>query len=1092
MILNESDKDSQNEEQLNGLNALNDDLNQDSNDELKDELSSYPVLFAIENVPFPEVRFLMYIGREQSIRAVKYAMARDKNIFVCMQKKAGGSYPKMNEVFHIGVVCKIKQFVQRKGYFALVLEGAHRAKVVAFREENVVIQKNVNAMNSDVRVESTNITSDGKNDGNIEGNSDVNGGNSANSANVDKNVKNFSNVNQENSNAQFSRIIRDMRFDSEYNLNEVGVDLNLVDMDEKLESEVYRSDNDYESYKNEEKSESREGSESDFSNGSGEYENKQSSLKNGANENSSDPDSTDGAYSIGRGYSGDGLSGSGDSSVSNSSASDSGNSDSPNNSDNSSNSGKNGGGNNFSVTIVDVAFLKSYLNKSKVDEIVDLQDKITSEFVNGYCRSERNLSPDAISQLKSIFSLEKLVNNVINYMNMTVLDKQLLLEENDVIKRARSVYEALRKILIKSKEKRKIDDIVERNFAKIQRDMILREQKKIIDEELGEMNGEFADIQEQIKKVKMSKEATDKVNAEFNKLKQMNAMSAEASVSRSYIEYVIGMPWNKCADINNDILLAEKKLNESHYALQDIKDRVLEYISVRQRVNGPSRTVLCLVGAHGVGKTSLAKSIADSLDLPFIRIPLGGVRDESEIRGHKRTYIGAMAGKIIDNIKKCGVMNPVILLDEVDKMSSDFRGDPASALLELLDPEQNNEFQDNYLDVGFDLSKVVFICTANSYVSNGPLADRMEHIQVPGYTSEEKFYIAKNHLMKKLLKLHGLQKDELQISDMAIKNIIDQYTREAGVRDLSRMLSKIARKVVLKMMKEQSKSRSKLNEKENDMAGEKGSDKVCNKRNGAGAEAFVRPQDSDNYSDNGSKDEKQKDDTHGSGASNADLTNVDASNGGLNSKCVHIKPKDLSKYLGAPVFDLHDKEKKNMVGVVNGLAWTQHGGEVLTIEAFAIKGKGKIHITGNLGKVMEESVHAARSYVFANAEKYGIKDDMNEIDLHVHVPSGAVPKDGPSAGIAMITCLVSALTNRKINGLVAMTGEMSFRGNVLAIGGLKEKILGGIREGIKTIIVPYENRKDLDKIEENIKKKVDVKIVKEISEVIDIALMKNE
>lgn len=1038
MILNESDKDNQNEEQLNKLNELN--------DELKDELNSYPALFAIENVPFPEVRFLMYIGRKQSIRAVKYAMARDKNIFVCMQKKTGGAYPKMNEVFHIGVVCKIKQFVQRKGYFALVLEGAHRAKVVEFREENVVIQKNVdtaenikktNAMNSHVRVESPNFTNNSKNDVN----DDVNDTN-------DANAKNFSNLNQENSNAQFSRIIRDMRFDSEYNLNELGVDLNLVDMDERIESEVYPSDNDYEDYKSGENSqsreaseicESREGEESDSSNSTTNNASKdiskQSNCKNGNNENSGDADDAYGRNS-------EDISG---------------------NSINSDNSGKNGNGSNFSVTIVDVVFLKSYLNKSKVDEIVDLQDKITHDFVNGYCRSERSLSPDAISQLKSIFSLERLVNNVINYMNIGVLDKQLLLEENDVIKRATSVYETLKKILIKSKEKRKIDDIVERNFAKIQRDMILREQKKIIDEELGEMNGEFADIQEQIKKVKMSKEATDKVNAEFNKLKQMNAMSAEASVSRSYIEYVIGMPWNKCADINNDILLAEKKLNESHYALQDIKDRVLEYISVRQRVNGPSRTVLCLVGAHGVGKTSLAKSIAVSLDLPFIRIPLGGVRDESEIRGHKRTYIGAMAGKVIDNIKKCGVMNPVILLDEVDKMSSDFRGDPASALLELLDPEQNNEFQDNYLDVGFDLSKVVFICTANSYVSNGPLADRMEHIQVPGYTSEEKFYIAKNYLMKNLLKLHGLKEDELQISDMAIKNIIDQYTREAGVRDLSRMLSKIARKVVLKMMKE--KSKSKLNKKGSEKRGEKTSD-TC-------PEEFVIGQDDDNESE----DRKQDDDSHSSN---------------ISSKCVHVKPKDLSKYLGAPVFDLHDKEKKNMVGIVNGLAWTQHGGEVLTIESFAIKGKGKIHITGNLGKVMEESVHAARSYVFANAEKYGIKDDMNEIDLHVHVPSGAVPKDGPSAGIAMITCLISALTNRKVNGLVAMTGEMSFRGNVLSIGGLKEKILGGIREGVQTIIVPYENRKDLDKIEENIRKKVDVKIVKEISEVIDIALMKDE
>lgn len=862
---------------ISSINAIN-----DSEDNIitksADDVASYPIIFSIDHVPFPGVNFVMYIAREKSVNAVECALSKDKKIFVCMQKTPTEDYPNIDEVHQIGVVCRIKEFVRKNGYFALLLEGLYRARIISYaqKKEKITFMKK-NVEDSDVKNYHGHIVE-----------------------------KSFEDI-------DYTHDIYDLE----------SFDLDMTDSNNNNDSEEILD------------------------------------LKF--------KDISDGEKDI-------------------------------------------------EIGSVQVIELHSNLSTNDMEYVAEIRDSLMDEFINHYCRVERKISSEAIAYLKSINSIEKIVHHIANYIVFENEEKQNLLEENDVLKKARDLLAILKKVLITNEERKKINEIVQRNFDKMQRDMILRQQKDAIEKELEDGNGEFSDIQEQIKKAKMPEEVDAKIQSEFSKLKQSNPMSAEASVSRSYIEYVTSMPWNEFSDENKDIAKAEVVLNSGHHSMQEVKDRILEYISVQNRVNAPAKTVLCLIGAPGVGKTSLAKSIAKALNRPFISIPLGGVSDESEIRGHKKTYIGAMPGKIVAGLKKVKVKNPVILLDEVDKISRDYRGDPASALLEVLDPEQNTAFQDNYLDVPFDLSKVLFICTANSHIDNGPLADRMEQIHIPGYTNEEKFFIAKNHLMNSIYQLNGLNKNEFTISDAAIKYIIEHYTREAGVRNLDRLLSKIARKIVFKLMKK----------------------------------------------------EKSPD---------------------SNETKFAITPKDLTKYLGAPIFDLHDKKKTHMTGVVNGLAWTQHGGEVLTIEAYALPGKGNIRITGNLGKVMEESVQAARSFVFANAEKYGIKKNINEVDLHVHVPNGAVPKDGPSAGIAMIVCILSALTDLKVNAYVGMTGEMSFRGSVLAIGGLKEKILGAIRDGLKTVLIPYENRKDLEKIEEKIKKQIEIVLVRNVDEAIERAII---
>jgi len=604
-------------------------------------------------------------------------------------------------------------------------------------------------------------------------------------------------------------------------------------------------------------------------------------------------------------------------------------------------------------------------------------------------------------------------NKVASNLSIDLLEKQKLLEITDVQKKLESILGYLEnEIDVLSVEKR-IRGRVKNQMEKTQREYYLNEQLKAIQKELGEIEegkDETKVLEDSIKKAKMSKEAEEKCLAELKKLRMMSPMSAESTVVRNYLEWMVALPWHKSSKVNTDINAAQKVLDKDHYGLEKVKDRILEFLAVQSRINKIKGPILCLVGAPGVGKTSLGKSIAKATGREFVRMSLGGVRDEAEIRGHRRTYIGSLPGKIIQMMKKTGTKNPLILLDEIDKIGNDYRGDPSSALLEALDPEQNNTFNDHYLEVDYDLSNVMFVTTANTLNIPGPLLDRMEVIRISGYTEDEKLEIAKKYLVPKQIKDSGLKESEWSIDEDSIKNIIRHYTRESGVRSLERELSKLTRKAVKE---------------------------IVTRKNTA----------------------------------------------------VDIKSSNISDYLGVQKFKYGEIEEDDKVGVVTGLAWTEVGGEILSIETLVMPGKGKLELTGKLGDVMKESMRAAKSFVRSKCLDFGIiPPTFDKKDIHIHVPEGATPKDGPSAGIAMVTSIVSALTGIAVRKDVAMTGEVTLSGRVLPIGGLKEKLLAALRGGIKTAIIPDENEKDLKEIPQNVKEGLKIIPVKHVEEVLKIAL----
>ena len=627
-----------------------------------------------------------------------------------------------------------------------------------------------------------------------------------------------------------------------------------------------------------------------------------------------------------------------------------------------------------------------------------------------YVKVNKKIPPEVLSSLAGIDEAGRLADTVAAHLPLKIEQKQEILELSDVKARLEHLLALLESELDILQVERRIRGRVKRQMEKSQREYYLNEQVKAIQKELGdsEDGADLEELEKKIKSARLPKEAKNKANAEFKKLKLMSPMSAEASVVRNYIETLVGLPWRKKSKVSSDLKAAEKILNEDHYGLDKVKERIIEYLAVQQRVDKLKAPILCLVGPPGVGKTSLGQSIAKATNRNFTRMSLGGVRDESEIRGHRRTYIGSMPGKILQNMSKVKVRNPLFLLDEVDKMGTDFRGDPSSALLEVLDPEQNDKFGDHYVEVDYDLSDVMFVATANSMNIPGPLLDRMEVIRLAGYTEDEKVNIALRYLLPKQLKNNGVEPREMSVSEGAIRDIVRYYTREAGVRSLEREISKICRKIVTDI------SVNKITKK------------------------------------------------------------------------INVSSKNIDKYLGVRKFSFGLAEKNNQVGQVTGLAWTEVGGELLTIESVILKGKGNIQRTGSLGDVMKESVEAARSVVRSRSHVLGIEDDLFEKhDIHVHVPEGATPKDGPSAGIAMTTALVSSITKIPVRCDVAMTGEITLRGEVLAIGGLKEKLLAAHRGGIKTVLIPQENVKDLADIPDNIKGKLNVHPVKWIDEVLD-------
>ncbi|QUX95448.1 endopeptidase La [Marinomonas sp. CT5] len=633
-----------------------------------------------------------------------------------------------------------------------------------------------------------------------------------------------------------------------------------------------------------------------------------------------------------------------------------------------------------------------------------------------YVAGSKRIPAEVVASLKSIDDLAKLIDNITGHMSLKLEDKQKVLEIDSLTGRGEYLIGLMDGELDIAHLEKSIRSRVKKQMEKSQREYYLNEQMKAIQKELGDMEdggNELDQLQEKITEVGMSDEAKDKAEAELKKLRMMSPMSAEAAVVRGYIDWLTSLPWKKRSKVRNDLAYAEKVLNQDHYGLQDVKERILEFLAVQQRVKKVKGPVLCLVGPPGVGKTSLGQSIAKAVNRKYVRMALGGVRDEAEIRGHRRTYIGSMPGKLLQKLAKVKVKNPLFLLDEIDKMGMDQRGDPASALLEVLDPEQNHTFNDHYLEVDFDLSDVMFICTSNSMNIPGPLLDRMEVIRIPGYTEDEKLNIAKRYLLPKQIKLAGLKETEIQVTDDALMDVIRYYTKEAGVRGLERELSKICRRVVKKQALGSKKS----------------------------------------------------------------------------SKAVEVTNENLEDFSGIHKFSYGKAEEKNQIGQVTGLAWTSVGGELLTIEAAGVRGKGRHVKTGSLGDVMQESIQAALTVVRSRAAGLGIDEDFHEkTDLHLHVPEGATPKDGPSAGVAMCTAIVSVLTKVPVKASVAMTGEITLRGEVLPIGGLKEKLLAAHRGGIKTVVIPQENARDLKEIPDNIKADIDVIPVKWIDEVLDIAL----
>ncbi|QXC58513.1 endopeptidase La [Vibrio mimicus] len=632
----------------------------------------------------------------------------------------------------------------------------------------------------------------------------------------------------------------------------------------------------------------------------------------------------------------------------------------------------------------------------------------------GFIKLNKKIPPEVLTSLNGIDEAARLADTIAAHMPLKLVDKQKVLELLDVTERLEFLMGQMESEIDLLQVEKRIRTRVKKQMEKSQREYYLNEQMKAIQKELGEMDeapDEFETLKKKIEDSKMPKEARDKAEQELHKLKMMSPMSAEATVVRSYIDWMVNVPWTKRSKVKKDLSKAEEILNADHYGLERVKERILEYLAVQSRINKLKGPILCLVGPPGVGKTSLGRSIAAATGRQYVRMALGGVRDEAEIRGHRRTYIGSMPGKLIQKMAKVGVKNPLFLLDEIDKMSSDMRGDPASALLEVLDPEQNNSFNDHYLEVDYDLSDVMFVATSNSMNIPGPLLDRMEVIRLSGYTEDEKLNIAKDHLVSKQVERNGLKPSEIVIEDSAIIGIIRYYTREAGVRGLEREISKICRKAVKKILLDKS------------------------------------------------------------------------------VKTVVVNQQNLKEFLGVQRFDYGKAEESNRIGQVNGLAWTEVGGDLLTIETQSMPGKGKLTQTGSLGDVMQESIQAAMTVVRSRAEKLGITPDFYEKkDIHVHVPEGATPKDGPSAGIAMCTALVSSLTGNPVKAEVAMTGEITLRGEVLPIGGLKEKLLAAHRGGIKTVLIPKDNERDLEEIPENVIADLQVLPVQWIDEVLKVAL----
>jgi ATP-dependent Lon protease len=652
-------------------------------------------------------------------------------------------------------------------------------------------------------------------------------------------------------------------------------------------------------------------------------------------------------------------------------------------------------------------------------------------------RQSRKLPPEVLTGLSGIDDLSRLADSVAAHLSVRLADKQKVLESPEIGTRIEMLIGLVEAELDLQQVEKRIRGRIKTQMEKSQREYYLNEQMKAIQKELGDIEdggNEVDALEKKIQIAGMPKEALTKAKGEFNKLKHMPPMSAEATVVRNYLDWLTGVPWKKRSKVRKDLRVAEQVLDEDHYGLEKVKERILEYLAVQQRVNKIKGPILCLVGPPGVGKTSLGHSIARATNRKFVRQSLGGVRDEAEIRGHRRTYIGSLPGRIIQNMSKVGTKNPMFMLDEIDKMAMDFRGDPSAALLEVLDPEQNHAFNDHYLEVDFDLSEVMWIATANSMNIPAPLLDRMEVIRIPGYTEDEKTAIATKYLLPKQLKAAGLKEDELAVTEGAVRDIIRYYTREAGVRNVERELAKICRKVV----------------KELALAG-------------ASADA--------------------KGAARGAAATGKRVSKKRA------PATRKVDAKNLDKYLGVRRFDFGRKEQQNEVGVVTGLAWTSVGGDLLSIEATVMPGKGKLIQTGQLGDVMKESIVAAQSVVRARSQRLGIEPDFHDkYDIHVHVPEGATPKDGPSAGIAMCTALVSALAKNPVRAELAMTGEITLRGRVLPIGGLKEKLLAAHRGGISTVLIPDENKKDLAEIPKNVTDALTIHPVRWIDEVLDLAL----
>ena len=630
-----------------------------------------------------------------------------------------------------------------------------------------------------------------------------------------------------------------------------------------------------------------------------------------------------------------------------------------------------------------------------------------------YIKLNKKIPPEVLVSVNQIDDAPKLADTIASHLALKISEKQELLEIEGVVERLERIYSHMEGEIGVLQVEKRIRNRVKRQMEKTQREYYLNEQMKAIQKELGEAEesrDELAELEEQIAKTKFTKEAREKAQAELKKLRNMSQMSAEATVVRNYLDWLVGIPWKKRSKVKKDLKLAQTILDRDHHGLEKVKERILEYLAVQQRTGKVKGPILCLVGPPGVGKTSLGKSVAEATGRNFVRMSLGGVRDEAEVRGHRRTYIGSLPGKVIQGMKKAKTSNPLFLLDEIDKLGNDYRGDPSSALLEVLDPEQNNTFQDHYLEVDYDLSDVMFVTTANSLRMAQPLLDRMEIIRISGYPEDEKVEISKRHLIRKQIEQHGLRDGEWSISDDALRDVIRYYTREAGVRNLERELANLARKAVKEILM-------------NDL------------------------------------------------------------------KQVRVTRRNLEKFAGVRKYRFGQTEEEDLVGVVTGLAWTEVGGELLSIESVTVPGKGKVTATGKLGDVMKESVQAAESFVKSRAATFGIRRKVLERkDIHVHVPEGATPKDGPSAGVAMVTSIVSVLTGIPVRKDVAMTGEITLRGRVLPIGGLKEKLIAALRGGLTTVLIPKDNEKDLAEIPDNVKRGLDIRPVSVVDEIISVAL----